>query len=164
MNKCLRVDSNSHGYFDSVNKRWWIASMKASMATLRKRSTTSFMVLSVTCIIVSLYLVLRHMVGYTNDQQLQHLCHLITLGVHVLLLIPWHEYAQWCYEVYAYVAQWFVSWLKRTQMTLDINMFKNIFVFMLKCKHMSLAISMLKGILPLHTKTLNYSKYPNVLC
>ena len=46
-------------------------------------------------------------------------------------------------------------------MTLGINMFKNIFVFMLKCKHKSLAISMLKDVFP---KTLNCLRFPNVLC
>ena len=29
------------------------------------------------------YPILRHMLGYTNDQQLHHCCHLMTLGVHV---------------------------------------------------------------------------------
>jgi hypothetical protein len=37
-----------------------------------ERSTPVFMVFSVTCKIMSLYLVLRHMLGYTIDQQLHH--------------------------------------------------------------------------------------------
>jgi hypothetical protein len=41
---------------------------------------TSFMVFSVT------YPILRHIVGYINDQQLQHECHLMTLDVQVRLL------------------------------------------------------------------------------
>ena len=35
------------------------------------------MVFSVTCVIVSFYLILRPMLGYTNDQQLHHYCHLM---------------------------------------------------------------------------------------
>ena len=31
--------------------------------------------------------ILRHMLGYTNGQQLRHQCHLLTLGVQVRLLI-----------------------------------------------------------------------------
>jgi hypothetical protein len=48
---------------------------------------------------------LRHMLGYTNDQQLHAECHLLTLGVQVLLLISWHERVPWCYEVYLYVTR-----------------------------------------------------------
>ena len=46
---------------------------------------TLFMVFSVTCPI------LRHMLGYTNKQQLHHECHLMSLGVQAYLLISWHE-------------------------------------------------------------------------
>ena len=48
---------------------------------------------------------LRHMLGYTNDQQLHAECHLMTLGVQVHLLIYWHKCVPWCYEVYLYVTQ-----------------------------------------------------------
>jgi hypothetical protein len=40
------------------------------------------------------YPILRHMLGYSVDQQLHHECHLMTLGVQVRLLISWHEFAQ----------------------------------------------------------------------
>jgi hypothetical protein len=36
------------------------------------------------------------------DQQLHHYFHLMTLGIQGRLLTPWHEYVQYCYEVYAY--------------------------------------------------------------
>ena len=49
------------------------------------------------------YPILRHMLGYTNDQQLHHCCYFMTLGVQVHLLIYLHEYVDWYYEVYAYV-------------------------------------------------------------
>ena len=45
------------------------------------------------------YLILMRTLGYTSDQQLHHLCHLMTLGVQVCLLIFWYEYVQYCYEV-----------------------------------------------------------------
>jgi hypothetical protein len=67
------------------------------------------MVFSATCVIVSLTPILRHMLGYTDDLQLHHKCHLMTLGVHMHLLISWHEYVQQCYEVHAYITQWFTS-------------------------------------------------------
>ena len=35
------------------------------------------------------YPILRRMLGYTNDQQLHHQCHLTTLGIQVRLLISW---------------------------------------------------------------------------
>ena len=50
------------------------------------------------------------------------------IDVQVSLLISWHKYVQQCYEVYAYPTQWFTSWLKYTQMTLDISMLKNIYL------------------------------------
>jgi hypothetical protein len=34
--------------------------------------TTAFMIIGVTCVLVSLTLILRHMPHYNNDQQLQH--------------------------------------------------------------------------------------------
>jgi hypothetical protein len=37
------------------------------------------------------YPILRCMLCYTNDQQLHHKFHLMTLGVQVCLLISWHE-------------------------------------------------------------------------
>jgi hypothetical protein len=51
-------------------------------------STTPCMESSVTCPI------LRHILGYTNDQQLHHKCHLMTLGVRVHFQIFGHEYVQ----------------------------------------------------------------------
>ena len=49
------------------------------------------------------YLILRHMLGYANDQQLRSYCHLMTLGIQRCLLISWHEFVRYCYAVYAYV-------------------------------------------------------------
>jgi hypothetical protein len=43
------------------------------------------------------------MLGYNNDKQLHNKFHLMTFGVHVRLLISWHEYAQSCCEAHAYV-------------------------------------------------------------
>ena len=40
------------------------------------------------------YLILRRMLGYTNDQQLHHQCHLMTIGVQVRLLISCYDYAR----------------------------------------------------------------------
>ena len=40
------------------------------------------------------YLILRRMLGYTNDQQIDHYCHLMTLGIQVHLPISWHVYVQ----------------------------------------------------------------------
>jgi len=57
-----------------------------------------FMMFSVIC------LILRRMLGNTYDQQLQHECHLMTLGIHTLT-ISWHEYAQQCYKLDTYVTQ-----------------------------------------------------------
>ena len=37
------------------------------------------------------YSILRHMLGYTNDQQL----HLMTPDIQVHLLISWHEFVQY---------------------------------------------------------------------
>jgi hypothetical protein len=42
------------------------------------------------------------MLGYTNDQQNHHECHLMTLGVQVRLLISRDEYVQRCCEVHTY--------------------------------------------------------------
>jgi hypothetical protein len=61
------------------------------------------------------------MLGYTNGQQHSHKCHLTTLGIQVCLLISWHEYVQWCYEVCSCVTQWSTSPPERTQMTLGIS-------------------------------------------
>ena len=47
------------------------------------------MVLNVTCAVVT-YPILRHMTGYTNDQQLHHNCHLMTLDIQVRLLMEVH--------------------------------------------------------------------------
>ena len=44
-----------------------------------------------------------------NYQQLYINYHLMTLGVQVHFLISWHKYVQECYEVHAYVTQWFAS-------------------------------------------------------
>ena len=55
-------------------------------------TTTPFMVFSVTCVIVLLPPILRRMASYTNDQQLCLKCHLMTLGVR--LLISWHGYVK----------------------------------------------------------------------
>ena len=44
--------------------------------------------------------ILRHILGYTNDQQLHQYFHLMTLRIQVHKLMPWHEYVQHCYEVY----------------------------------------------------------------
>ena len=49
---------------------------------------TTFMVCSVT------YPIWRCMLGYTDDQQLHHYCHLTTLDIQVHLLIYWHDYVQ----------------------------------------------------------------------
>lgn len=52
------------------------------------------------------YPISRCILYYTNDQQLQHNCPLMTLGVQQLrLLISWHEYVQQCHEVHAYGTQ-----------------------------------------------------------
>jgi hypothetical protein len=51
-----------------------------TLATSPMHTTTLFMVFSVT------YPILRRMLGYTNDQQLHHQCHLTTLGIQVRLL------------------------------------------------------------------------------
>ena len=53
------------------------------------------------------YPILRHMLSYTNNQQLHHQCHLI--GVQVHLLVSCHECVQQCREVHAHVTQWFTS-------------------------------------------------------
>ena len=37
---------------------------------------------------------LRGMLGYSDDQQLHHQRHLMTLDVQARLLIPWHAYVQ----------------------------------------------------------------------
>ena len=50
------------------------------------------------------YRILRRMLGNTCDQQLQHECHLMTLGIQTLR-IYWHEYVQQCYKLDAYVTQ-----------------------------------------------------------
>ena len=57
------------------------------------------------CIIELLnYPILKCMLGYTDDKQLPHKCHLMKLGVQVhSLIISWHECVQYCYEVHAYV-------------------------------------------------------------
>ena len=90
------------------------------------------------------YPILGHILAYTDDYQLHHEYHPMTLGIQVRLLISWHEYAQECYERHAYVTQWATSWLKCTQTTLAIGGVKNTF--------------------PLHTKTQNYHlKHSNVL-
>lgn len=43
---------------------------------------------------------LTRMMGYTNDQQLYHECHLVTLGNDVGSLMFRHENVQYCYEVW----------------------------------------------------------------
>jgi hypothetical protein len=54
--------------------------------------STPIMVFKVTCVVVSLYPILRRTLGYTDDQQNCHQCHLdMTLGVEVRLLISWRE-------------------------------------------------------------------------
>ena len=40
--------------------------------------------------------ILRRMMGYIDDEQLQYKCHLMTLGVQVRLLISWHGYVMRC--------------------------------------------------------------------
>jgi hypothetical protein len=55
------------------------------------------------------YPILKCVLGYIDDEQLPHKYHLVALGVHVHLLISWHQYVQQCHEVYAYVAQWSTS-------------------------------------------------------
>jgi hypothetical protein len=58
------------------------------------------------------YHILRHMLGYNNEQQLHYLCHCMTLGIQVHLLISWHKYVEQCHDVYAYVTQWSTSSLE----------------------------------------------------
>ena len=64
-----------------------------------------------------------------------------------------------------YVTQLLTSWPKCTQMTLGINILKNIFLlYILNCKRATLAIIVLNNIFPLHTNMQNYHlKNPNVL-
>ena len=57
-------------------------------------SITPYMVFSVTCVVVIMYLVFRHMLCYIDDQRLHHNCHLMTLGVQVHSLTSWHEHVQ----------------------------------------------------------------------
>ena len=70
------------------------------------------------------YAILRHVLGYTDDQQLHHLFHLMTLGAQVGFLIYWHEYVWWCYEVYACVTRWSMTCI---QMTICTYVLTNIF-------------------------------------
>ena len=37
----------------------------------------------------------RCMIGYTNDQQLHHYFHLMTLDIQMHLLTSWHEHVQY---------------------------------------------------------------------
>ena len=48
------------------------------------------------------------------------MCHLMTLGIQVRLLISWHEYVQQCYEVHSYVITIFVNWRPNLE-SLKIN-------------------------------------------
>ena len=57
-------------------------------------ATAPFMGVSAICVVMSLTLFEAYVLGYTNDQQLHHQCHLMTLGAQVCLLIFWHEYVQ----------------------------------------------------------------------
>jgi hypothetical protein len=64
--------------------------------------------------------------------------------------------------------QWSTSWVKCTQMTLDISMLINFFLFHINIRThdtwRALGISVLNTIFPLHTRTEDYHlKYPNVL-
>jgi hypothetical protein len=82
--------------------------------------------LSVTCIIVSLTLFFRSMISYIDDQQFQ------------LSVTSWHltfKCAYWHHAITMFnsvmvhnVTQWSTSWLKHTQLTLDIGMLHNIFL------------------------------------
>ena len=51
----------------------------------RPQTIMPFMVFSVRCVISVTHPILRHMLGYTYDQQLHHYCHLMTLDVQVHL-------------------------------------------------------------------------------
>ena len=100
------------------------------------------------------YPILRHLLGYTHDQQFQHYCHLVTLGIQMCLLVSWHEYVQQCCEVYACLThnglqadysshKWYLA-LVSSRITSSC---------ILKCKHTTLAINMLHlHIFHLHTK------------
>ena len=52
----------------------------------------------------------------------------MTLGIQVRLLISWHEYVQYYYEVHAYVTQRPTKLTKVYTNTLVITMLKNIFL------------------------------------
>ena len=52
------------------------------------------------------YFILRHMLGYIDDYQLEHNRHLMTLGIQVRLLLSWLEHVQQCYATHAYVTPW----------------------------------------------------------
>ena len=42
------------------------------------------------------YPIIGRILGYTKDQQLCYLCHLMTHGVQVHSLLSWHECFLWC--------------------------------------------------------------------
>lgn len=67
--------------------------------------TTPFMLISVTCVIVSLTPVMRPMLGSNNGQQLDHSCNLVTLVVSVFTNVSHIHVLKNIYEVYAQVTQ-----------------------------------------------------------
>jgi hypothetical protein len=71
INDCCSIRANFH----------FVISSSSSCSTLLKA-------ISVTYVIV----ILRCMLGYTNDQQLYCKCPLVTLGIQVHLLLYGHEY------------------------------------------------------------------------
>ena len=72
------------------------------------------------------YLMLRCTISSTNDQQLHHYCHLMTLGVQVRLLISWHQYVIDYITTYDNGLQ---DDYNVHKCTIDINMLKDIFLF-----------------------------------
>jgi hypothetical protein len=82
----------------------------------------------------------------------------MTLGVQVHLLTSCNEYAQLCYEMYAYVTQQSYKLIKVYINDTRHLLCSGIFVsWILECRHLTLAITMLNNIVPLHTQNAKLS-------
>ena len=96
--------------------------------------------------------ILRHILCYTNDQQLHHQCHLMILSIQVHFLIYWHEYVDKFYEVFLCYTMVYKLTKNAHKGHLALECSRMSSSSTLECKYMTLTISMLINIFPLPTK------------
>ena len=121
---------------------------------LRKITTIMFMVFSVICIIVS-YARLHFWLTTSSWVSPHDTWAYLYLGMSSFNCVN---------EVHVYVTHWSTNWLECTQMTVFINMFRNIFLLHLKVETHDTCPECDHNIFPLDIETQDYHlEYSNVL-